>query len=98
MRVPFTVADLSALTLLTLSLRYEDGFVAYLNGTEVPRRNAPATLPCDSSAAGAHQTGILAETSKARRPITPSVAMASSRHVVRTEPTAQRLPLSVDQV
>ena len=44
LRVPFTVADPYTLTLLTLSLRYDDGFVAYLNGTEVFRRNAPATL------------------------------------------------------
>jgi hypothetical protein len=59
-RVPFTVAAPYALTLLTLSLRYDDGFVAYLNGTEVLRRNAPATPAWNSSATGAHQTGILA--------------------------------------
>jgi hypothetical protein len=61
LRVPFTVADPYALTLLTLSLRYDDGFVAYLNGTELLRRNAPATLAWDSSATSAHQPGMLAE-------------------------------------
>jgi hypothetical protein len=61
LRLPFTVAAPYALTLLTLSLRYDDGFVAYLNGTEVLRRNAPATLAWNSSATSAHQTGILAE-------------------------------------
>jgi hypothetical protein len=61
MRVPFTVADPYTLTLLTLSLRYDDGFVAYLNGTEVLRRNAPATLAWNSSATSAHHTGMLAE-------------------------------------
>jgi hypothetical protein len=60
LRVPFTVAAPNALTLLTLSLRYDDGFVAYLNGTEVLRRNTPATPTCNSSATSAHQTGILA--------------------------------------
>jgi len=60
-RVPFTVAAPYALTMLTLSLRYDDGFVAYLNGTEVLRRNAPATLAWNSSATSAHHTGILAE-------------------------------------
>ena len=42
-RVPFQVTeeDLAVLERLTLSMRYDDGFVAYLNGTEVARRNAP---------------------------------------------------------
>jgi hypothetical protein len=61
LRVPFTVADPYTLRLLTLSLRYDDGFVAYLNGTEVLRRNAPATLAWNSSATSAHHTGMLAE-------------------------------------
>ena len=29
------------LNFLTLRMRYDDGFVAYLNGTEIARRNAP---------------------------------------------------------
>ena len=42
-RVPFTVpADASLYTRLLLDVKYDDGFVAYLNGTEVARRNAPA--------------------------------------------------------
>jgi hypothetical protein len=38
-RVPFTVSatDLASLTSLTLRIRYDDGFIAYLNGTEVQR-------------------------------------------------------------
>ncbi len=43
-RVPFTVADPAAYTTLFLRMRYDDGFVAYMNGVEVARRNAPATL------------------------------------------------------
>ncbi len=35
---------------LTLNARYDDGFVAYLNGTEVARRNAPGSLAYDSAA------------------------------------------------
>ena len=42
-------------------MRYDDGFVAYLNGTEVLRRNAPATLGWNSSATSAHRAGTLAE-------------------------------------
>ena len=31
-------------------MRYDDGFVAYLNGTEIARRNAPVTPGWDSTA------------------------------------------------
>ena len=52
--VPFTATNPAALNLLTLSMRYDDGFVAYLNGTEVLRRNAPSALAWNSSATAAH--------------------------------------------
>jgi hypothetical protein len=35
---------------LTLRLKYEDGFIAYLNGTEVARSNAPASAAYNSVA------------------------------------------------
>jgi hypothetical protein len=41
LRVPFTVANPGALQTVLLKARYDDGFVAYLNGQEVARRNAP---------------------------------------------------------
>ena len=41
LRLPFVVEDRSALFSLTLSMRYKDGYAAYLNGTEVARVNAP---------------------------------------------------------
>lgn len=41
-RFPFAVADPSALDRLALRVRYDDGFVAYLNGVEIARRNAPS--------------------------------------------------------
>src|SRR5207344_2495956 len=49
LRVPFDVADPSFET-LKLRLRYEDGFIAYLNGWEVARRNAPAKAQWNSTA------------------------------------------------
>jgi hypothetical protein len=64
LRVPFTVADPEAFNSLILGLRFDDGFVAYLNGTEVLRRNAPASLAWNSAATalhGAPNTGLLAE-------------------------------------
>ncbi|MCL4176448.1 MAG: lamin tail domain-containing protein [Verrucomicrobia bacterium] len=49
-RVPFQIDDKATFNTLTLRVRYDDGFVAYLNGTEVTRRNAPATLAWNAQA------------------------------------------------
>ena len=40
-RIPFIVADVSVIEELTLRMKYEDGFVAYLNGRELCVDNAP---------------------------------------------------------
>lgn len=42
---------------LALRVRYDDGFVAYLNGVEVARRNVPAVLGWDSSATADRNLG-----------------------------------------
>ncbi|MEM7391844.1 MAG: CotH kinase family protein, partial [Verrucomicrobiota bacterium] len=39
LRLPFTVADASAVHSLRLNMQYDDGFIAYLNGQEVVSRN-----------------------------------------------------------
>ena len=53
-RVPFTVTDPAAQDVLVLRMRYDDGFVAWLNGTEIARRNAPAgAVPAFNAAATA---------------------------------------------
>lgn len=49
-RLPFLLSDLSDLDSLTMLLRYNDGFVAYINGVEAARSNAPATLSYNASA------------------------------------------------
>ena len=38
-RVPFTVSDLSQIQSLTLRMRYKDGLIAFINGTEAVRNN-----------------------------------------------------------
>jgi Big-like domain-containing protein/HYR domain-containing protein len=43
-RIPFNVADLSAIETLKLKIKYNDGFAAYLNGVEVAKRNAPTAV------------------------------------------------------
>ena len=44
-RIPFMMdsADLAGLSTMTLKICYDDAFVAYLNGTEVARRNFTGT-------------------------------------------------------
>ena len=43
MRVPFTLdEDPGTLLGLTLAMRYDDGYVAYINGHEVARKNGPS--------------------------------------------------------
>ena len=41
-RIPFTVDDPAVLENLFLRMRYDDGFIAYINGIEAARRLAPA--------------------------------------------------------
>ncbi len=58
MRIPFDVDDPLLYNTLTLKVRYDDGFVAYINGTEVARANAegsPGTpLRFDARASASH--------------------------------------------
>ena len=56
-RMEFNVEDAASLDSLTLRMKYDDGFVAYLNGapTAVARRNAPGNLNFSSVAAGNHE-------------------------------------------
>jgi hypothetical protein len=49
-RHSFNVADPNAFNQLLLRMRSDDGFVAYLNGTEVARRRTPLTTTWNSSA------------------------------------------------
>ncbi|MFB6318814.1 lamin tail domain-containing protein [Saccharicrinis sp. FJH54] len=56
-RFPFTISDLNSgqMVALTLAVRYDDGFVAYLNGQKVAGANAPSTLTFTSAASGSHE-------------------------------------------
>ena len=51
-RVPFLVGNPEELVGLTLRLKFEDGFIAYLNGQEVARSNAPVSATWNSAALG----------------------------------------------
>jgi hypothetical protein len=52
-RIPFNVSTqevLNSITSLSLQMRYDDGFVAYLNGVKVAAANAPASPQWNSGA------------------------------------------------
>jgi len=54
-RIPFSFSgDRDSLEYLTLKMQYDDGFVAYLNGSEVARRNFEGTPAWNSTATGSH--------------------------------------------
>ncbi len=59
-RRAFPVADPSRFEGLTLTIDYDDGFVAYLNGVEVARRGLgqPGTPTSPDQAAVSHEAGI----------------------------------------
>ncbi len=56
-RIPFHVdgVNLATINTLTLNMKYDDGFIAWINGVPVASRNAPAgTLDWDSGASSSH--------------------------------------------
>ncbi|MBL7186528.1 MAG: lamin tail domain-containing protein [Phycisphaerae bacterium] len=54
-RIPFTVSgNPEEFMLMTLNIRYDDGFVAYINGTEVARRNFSGRPAWSSAASASH--------------------------------------------
>ncbi|MBN1443167.1 MAG: lamin tail domain-containing protein, partial [Planctomycetes bacterium] len=56
LRVPFTVEDPASVDALDLLVKYDDGFVAYINGRQVARRNAPLGPAWDATATAEHGT------------------------------------------
>ena len=52
-RLPFNVADASAFDAMTLKMKYDDGFRAYLNGVQVAGGNVPPVLTWNSAASEA---------------------------------------------
>jgi hypothetical protein len=52
MRLNFNVLNTNEWDILKLRMKYDDGFVAYVNGTEVARRNAPGATPWNSASSG----------------------------------------------
>ncbi len=53
-RIPFTLTNPDKINKLTLKMRYDDGFIAYLNGVEVTRENFSGAPAWNSGASGIH--------------------------------------------
>ena len=56
-RIPFHIdgVNLATINTLTLNMKYDDGFIAWINGARVASRNAPAgTLDWNSGASASH--------------------------------------------
>ncbi len=49
-RVPFVINDLSGISNLILRMKWEDGFIAYLNGTEIKSMSSPENPQWNSEA------------------------------------------------
>lgn len=54
-RVEFDVQNPSAIEILELRMKYDDGFIAFLNGAVVASANAPASPQWNSAATGLHE-------------------------------------------
>ena len=61
-RIKFDAPNLASLQALSLKMAYDDGYVAYLNGVEVARRNAPASVTWNSNATAARGSDVQATT------------------------------------
>ena len=59
-RIPFTLSaqDLARFDYATLHVRYDDGFIAYLNGALIGSVNAPAAVAWDSGAETSHSDAL----------------------------------------
>ena len=54
LRMPFEVTDRAAVQELRLRMKYDDGFVVYLNGEKIAEANAPAEPAWESMATDGH--------------------------------------------
>src|SRR5690606_360160 len=60
-RFPFAIDGEPTATELDLTVRYDDGFIAYVNGTPVARRNAPEPAPWNAAATEKRSSGAASE-------------------------------------
>jgi len=57
-RIAFDVSDADAIGALSLRTKYDDGFTAFLNGTQIATANAPDPLAWNSMATASHDADL----------------------------------------
>ena len=77
-RLPFNLANPNVVSSLTLRVRYNDGFVAYLNGQQVAARNAPASPQWNAVATAIHPAVVAEDVTI----ITPPGLLVSGTNVL----------------
>ncbi len=55
-RIPFDRTSQSPVESMTLKIKYDDGFIIYLNGQKIAERNAPAYPAYNSGASASHES------------------------------------------
>jgi hypothetical protein len=60
-RIAFDVADPEKVLSLILRMKFEDGFVAFINGQQVAAANAPSPLTWNAQATGSHSDALAVE-------------------------------------
>jgi hypothetical protein len=55
-RIPFTRSNSNPVETMTLKMKYDDGFIVYLNGQQIAARNAPVYPAFDSAATDSHES------------------------------------------
>jgi len=102
-RMPFALqGGLDDLTSMVLKIRYDDGFIAYLNDTEVARRNFNGTPGWNSNASASHSDSAAVQFEQ----IDISASMASLRpgqnllaiHGLNSSTTSSDLLISAELV
>lgn len=58
-RIPFVVDNPDLINALSLRVKYDDGYVAWLNGKRIGSANAPETLSWNSAATADHAVGLV---------------------------------------
>ena len=53
-RIPFSIDSLEGLSSLTFRMKYDDGFIAYINGVEIASGNKPSSPAWNSDASTDH--------------------------------------------
>lgn len=82
LRIPFQVDDPALFSALKIHILFEDGFVAYINGVEVARSNAPVTPAWNASATAARSQSVALISTTFNVAQNPSTLLVSGTNIL----------------